>query len=150
MSDTEVEKVPQKDRFEPRAHYVEREGSWVKAAALIMTTTTLPTLLALPSALAALGWAAGIIIILISCLGAFYCFTRLVAMNNYGGKRHFTYPDLAAEISGKKGFGYTIQTFQYLVQWGVGIANTVSLRKLKKFDIFDNLLFYNPVLTFFF
>lgn len=116
--------------YEPRAHFVNRNGTWVKAAALIMTTTTLPTLLALPSALASLGWIAGIICILISCLGAFYCFTRLVEMNNFGGKRHFTYPGLAAAITGKRSFGITVQVFQYAVQWGVGIANTVSIKHI--------------------
>ncbi len=125
MSTVEA-KVPQdQELYESRSHFIERNGTWIKGAACIMTTTTLPTLLALPSALAALGWAAGIIIILLSCLGAFYCFTRLVEMNNFGGKRHFTYPELAAAISGKKSFGYTVQVFQYAVQWGVGVANTV-------------------------
>jgi hypothetical protein len=92
-----------------------------------MTTTTLPTLLALPSALAALGWAAGVIVILIACLGAFYCLGRLVDMTDFGGKRHLTYPDLATAISGKRSFGITVQAFQYAVQWGVGIANTVRI-----------------------
>ena len=130
MSSAEVEKGqgPPAIVYKPRAHFVERNGSWVKAAALIMTTTTLPTLLALPSALAALGWTAGIIVILISCLGAFYCFIRLVEMNEAGGKRHFTYPGLSTAITGKRSFGISVQVLQYAVQWGVGIANTVSLK----------------------
>lgn len=112
--------------FIRRTSVVERKGTSVKAASLICSTTTLPTLFALPSALAALTWTGGLIVMLISSLGAFYCFYRLVELNEFGNKgRHKTYPDLASCVSGRTWVGATVKVLQYTVQWGVGVANVI-------------------------
>lgn len=109
-----------------RTSVVERKGTSVKAASLICSTTTLPTLFALPSALAALTWTGGLVVMLISSLGAFYCFYRLVELNEFGDTgRHKTYPDLASAVSSRKWVGDTVQVLQFTVQWGVAVANII-------------------------
>jgi hypothetical protein len=114
--------------FRPRSDHtvVARSGSYIKAAALIMTTTTLPTLLALPSALAYLGWVGGLFVLFIASLGAFYCLHRLVQLNDFNNGPHLTFPKLGQAITGKKWVYFLIQSLQFAVQWGVGVTNTIT------------------------
>lgn len=114
--------------FRPRSDHtvVARSGSYMKAAALIMTTTTLPTLLALPSALAYLGWVGGLFVLFIASLGAFYCLHRLVQLNDFNNGPHLTFPKLGQAITDKKWVYYLIQSLQFAVQWGVGVTNTIT------------------------
>ncbi|KAI9028460.1 transmembrane amino acid transporter protein-domain-containing protein [Hyaloraphidium curvatum] len=110
----------------PRADAVVPQGGRLKAAGLILTTTTLPTLLALPTAMAGLGWAAGVVVLLGAALAAFYCFYSLVALNDYGGSPHYTYPELTDAVLGRRWYtGSMVLALQYASQWGTGVANLV-------------------------
>ena len=111
--------------FSPRTHTIHRRGGWIKAGTFIMTTTTLPTLLSLPSATASLGWVAGVIVFLSASFVAIYCFWRLVQLSMYGGKRHLTFPDAMLEVSGKRSLATLVQSLQFSVQWGVGVCNLI-------------------------
>jgi hypothetical protein len=112
--------------YKRRTSIVERQGGYLKGAALICTTTTLPPLLALPSALAALTWAGGLTVTLVASFVAFYCFHRVVELNEFGGMgSHKTYPDLASVASGRKWVGEMVKILQYTLSWGVGVTNII-------------------------
>lgn len=112
--------------YKRRTSIVKRQGGYLKGAALVITTTTLPALLALSSALAALTWAGGLTATLIASCTAFYCFYRMVELNDYGGMGpHTTYPELAHVVSGRKWVGVTVKVLQYSLSWGSGVADLI-------------------------
>lgn len=119
---------PEVVEYRPRGHVIDHTGSWLKAAASICSTTTLPPLLALPSALAALQWPAGIPILLFCSIGTFYCLWLLVQVTEaeiLQGKRYDTYPGLAVAITGKKYWGTVVLILQVSFNWGTGVAATI-------------------------
>lgn len=67
---------------------------------LLATSTAQPTLLGLPWGIAALGWGAGLSVLVISGVVLTYCCVLIASLFEYGGRRNTTYRDLAHTILG--------------------------------------------------
>lgn len=59
-----------------------------------------PFLLGLPAAMANLGWAGGLTVLLLGYLGIMHAATRLVRLHEHGGRRHNRYRELAQAVFG--------------------------------------------------
>lgn len=76
-------------------------GTWKRGTWLLATSTAQPTLLGLPFAMAALGWAGGLVVLLVSAVATIYCNLLLAKLHEHGGKRNGLYRTLAKQIMGE-------------------------------------------------
>ena len=67
---------------------------------MLATSTAQPTLLALPFAMASLGWAGGLVVLLVSGAVTVYCNILLARLFEFGGRRNTRYRDLAKRTMG--------------------------------------------------
>ena len=75
-------------------------GNWTRGTWLLATSTAQPTLLALPFAMASLGWAGGLAVLLVSGAVTVLCNILLAGLFEYGGRRNTRYRDLAKRVMG--------------------------------------------------
>lgn len=75
-------------------------GSWLRGAYLLATSTAQPTLLGLPFGIAALGWAGGMVVLVVSGMMIVYCNMLLASLFEFGGRRHTTFRDMAHRVMG--------------------------------------------------
>lgn len=78
-------------------------GPWLRALYILVASTSQPGILTLPYALASLGWAGGVLVLLAT--GAYTMFANLLLaqLHHYKGRRHIHYRALAKEIMGGLG-----------------------------------------------
>ncbi|PRW57761.1 GABA transporter 1 [Chlorella sorokiniana] len=114
-------------RVQLESHLTEPSGSWLRALYILVSSTSQPGILTLPYALASLGWAGGILVLL--CTGAYTLLANvlLAKLHHYDGRRHIHYRGLAKEIMGPRHKWAYYSTFipQFVVILGCGIANLV-------------------------
>jgi len=98
-------------------------GSWREGAFHLATTIATPAAFApLPSAIAALGWPAGVFTLVLGTAVTYGCSLLLASLWDWDEpNRHVRYRDLARSIYGKKGY-YSVTFFQQIASIGNNIA----------------------------
>ena len=66
---------------------------------MVAAVASVPTL-ALPGAMAGLGWGGGVVSLFMGGIVTFYTSMLIASLHDYGGKRHIRYRDLATFILG--------------------------------------------------
>ncbi|RVW54458.1 GABA transporter 1 [Vitis vinifera] len=104
------------------------KGSWVHCGYHLTTSIVAPPLLSLPYAFTFLGWAAGILCLVVGALVTFYSYNliSLVLEHNANmGRRHLRFRDMAHDILGPRWGQYYVGPIQFLVCYGAVVASTL-------------------------
>lgn len=102
------------------------KGSWLHCGYHLTTSIVAPALLSLPLALAALGWAAGVIFLLTAAAVTFYSYNLIsLVLENQAqlGRRQLRFRDMAHQILGPIWARYYIGPIQFLVCFGAVVGN---------------------------
>lgn len=94
----------------------------------LTTSIVAPPLLSLPYAFTFLGWAAGILCLVVGALVTFYSYNliSLVLEHNANmGRRHLRFRDMAHDILGPRWGQYYVGPIQFLVCYGAVVASTL-------------------------
>ncbi|XP_012485053.2 GABA transporter 1 [Gossypium raimondii] len=104
------------------------KGSWLHCGYHLTTSIVAPPLLSLPFAFTFLGWAAGIISLVVGALVTFYSYNLLsLVLEHHAqlGRRHLRFRDMANDILGPKWGRYYVGPIQFMVCYGAVIACTL-------------------------
>ncbi|XP_048425244.1 GABA transporter 1 isoform X4 [Pyrus x bretschneideri] len=104
------------------------KGSWVHCGYHLTTSIVAPSLLSLPYAFTFLGWAAGILCLVIGALVTFYSYNLIsLVLEHYAqlGHRHLRFRDMAHDILGPRWSRYFVGPIQFLVCYGAVVAFTL-------------------------
>ncbi|XVF46844.1 hypothetical protein PTKIN_Ptkin03bG0060300 [Pterospermum kingtungense] len=104
------------------------KGSWVHCGYHLTTSIVAPPLLSLPFAFTFLGWAAGIICLVIGALVTFYSYNLLsLVLEHHAqlGRRHLRFRDMANDILGPRWGRYYVGPIQSMVCYGAVIAGAL-------------------------
>ena len=84
--------------------HVPHAGSWLHCGYHLTTSIVAPALLSLPFAFASLGWAAGIICLVIGAVVTFYSYNLIsLVLEHHArqGRRQLRFRDMATDILGQ-------------------------------------------------
>ncbi|KDD77175.1 hypothetical protein H632_c4p5, partial [Helicosporidium sp. ATCC 50920] len=98
---------------------IEPTGSWFQGCYYIVGTIGAPFMLALPRAMADLGWAGGSAVVLASCLAMMWSATRLARLSEHGPARLRRYRAVAENVLGPRLGGKVVAGLQLLVNAGM-------------------------------
>ncbi|CBI17091.3 unnamed protein product, partial [Vitis vinifera] len=118
----------QKDLDAGALFVLKSKGSWVHCGYHLTTSIVAPPLLSLPYAFTFLGWAAGILCLVVGALVTFYSYNliSLVLEHNANmGRRHLRFRDMAHDILGPRWGQYYVGPIQFLVCYGAVVASTL-------------------------
>ncbi|XVE59503.1 hypothetical protein DITRI_Ditri05aG0051000 [Diplodiscus trichospermus] len=104
------------------------KGSWLHCGYHLTTSIVAPPLLSLPFAFTFLGWAAGILCLVIGALVTFYSYNLLsLVLEHHAqlGRRHLRFRDMANDILGPRWGRYYVGPIQFMVCYGAVIACTL-------------------------
>ncbi|XP_057955637.1 GABA transporter 1-like isoform X1 [Malania oleifera] len=104
------------------------EGSWVHCGYHLTTSIVAPALLSLPYAFAALGWAAGILSLVVGAAVTFYSYNLMSLVLEHhaeAGHRHLRFRDMANHILGPRWGRYYVGPIQFMVCYGAVVASTL-------------------------
>ncbi|XP_050140478.1 GABA transporter 1-like isoform X2 [Malus sylvestris] len=104
------------------------KGSWVHCGYHLTTSIVAPALLSLPYAFTFLGWAGGILCLVIGALVTFYSYNLIsLVLEHYAqlGHRHLRFRDMAHDILGPRWSRYFVGPIQFLVCYGAVVACTL-------------------------
>ncbi|XP_021812129.1 GABA transporter 1 [Prunus avium] len=104
------------------------KGSWLHCGYHLTTSIVAPALLSLPYAFTFLGWAAGILCLVIGAIVTFYNYNLLsLVLEHYAqlGHRHLRFRDMAHDILGPGWSRYFVGPSQFLVCYGAVVACTL-------------------------
>nr|KJB35307.1 hypothetical protein B456_006G108800 [Gossypium raimondii] len=104
------------------------KGSWLHCGYHLTTSIVAPTLLSLPFAFTFLGWAVGIISLVVGALVTFYSYNLLsLVLEHHAqlGRRHLRFRDMANDILGPRWGWYYVGPTQFMVCYGSVIALTL-------------------------
>lgn len=107
---------------------LESKGNWMHAGYHLTTSIAAPDLLSLPFAFAGLGWAPGIIFLMLGAAVTFYAYyllSRVLEHMESIGRRHIRFRELAADILGPQLSRYVVAPIQFAVCLGAVIGCTV-------------------------
>ncbi|XVF69084.1 hypothetical protein PTKIN_Ptkin11bG0052200 [Pterospermum kingtungense] len=131
IEDDQVKQVsdqPQKELDAGALFVLKSKGSWVHCGYHLTTSIVAPALLSLPFALTFLGWAAGILCLVIAALVTFYSYNLLsLVLEHHAhlGRRHLRFRDMANDILGPGWGRYYVGPIQFMVCYGAVIACTL-------------------------
>lgn len=97
---------------------LESKGTWIHACYHLTSATAGPPLLALPFAMASLGWAPGVLALIVAAAISFYgCYLLFLATEELEerGLRCFRFWDVAFHVTGPTLAHYVVAPLQYLV-----------------------------------
>ncbi|KAL8480943.1 hypothetical protein ACS0TY_026897 [Phlomoides rotata] len=103
-------------------------GSWIHCGYHLTTSIVAPALLSLPFAFASLGWATGVMSLVIGATVSFYAYNLLSLVlehNAHLGHRHLRFRDLANHILGPKWGKYYVGPIQFMVCYGAVVGCTL-------------------------
>ncbi|KAK6926665.1 Amino acid transporter, transmembrane domain, partial [Dillenia turbinata] len=103
-------------------------GSWLHCGYHLTTSIVAPPLLSLPYAFTFLGWAAGIISLVIGALVTFYSYNLIslvLEQEAQMGHRQLRFRDMAHDILGRKWGKYYVGPIQFLVCYGAVVGSTL-------------------------
>ncbi|KAL4421336.1 hypothetical protein ABPG75_010627 [Micractinium tetrahymenae] len=98
---------------------------WHQAMFMLVCADGAPFLLGLPAAMARLGWAGGLAVLVAGFLCILHAATRLVMLHEHGGKRHNRYRELAQAVLGPKAGTWAVLPFQFTVNIGTCVVYQV-------------------------
>lgn len=104
------------------------KGSWIHCGYHLTTSIVAPPLLSLPSAFASLGWAAGVISLVIGAAVTFYSYNLIsLVLEHHAqlGHRHLRFRDMANDILGPKWGKLYVGPIQFLVCYGAVVGSTL-------------------------
>ncbi|KAK8596162.1 hypothetical protein V6N13_000810 [Hibiscus sabdariffa] len=104
------------------------KGSWLHCGYHLTTSIVAPSLLSLPFAFTFLGWAAGIICLVVGASVTFYSYNLLSLVLEHQsqlGRRHLRFRDMANDILGPSWGRYFVVPIQFMVCYGTVIAFTL-------------------------
>ncbi|CAI0544591.1 unnamed protein product [Linum tenue] len=117
---------PQKAELDAGALFVlESKGSWVHCGYHLTTSIVAPPLLSLPFALTLLGWAGGIVSLVVAALVTFYSYNLLSLVLEHQaamGRRQLRFRDMANQILGPRWGRYYVGPVQFMVCYGAVVA----------------------------
>ncbi|CAI0544581.1 unnamed protein product [Linum tenue] len=120
---------PQKAELDAGALFVlESKGSWVHCGYHLTTSIVAPPLLSLPFALTLLGWAGGIVSLVVAALVTFYSYNLLSLVLEHQaamGRRQLRFRDMANQILGPRWGRYYVGPIQFMVCYGAVVACTL-------------------------
>nr|XP_027106704.1 LOW QUALITY PROTEIN: GABA transporter 1-like [Coffea arabica] len=122
----------QKQELDAGALFVlKSKGSWMHCGYHLTTSIVAPPLLSLPFALASLGWAAGVISLVIGAAVTFYSYNLIsLVLEHHAqlGHRQLRFRDMATDILGPKWGKFYVGPIQFLVCYGAVVGSTLSGR----------------------
>ncbi|CDP06990.1 unnamed protein product [Coffea canephora] len=104
------------------------KGSWMHCGYHLTTSIVAPPLLSLPFALASLGWAAGVISLVIGAAVTFYSYNLIsLVLEHHAqlGHRQLRFRDMATDILGPKWGKFYVGPIQFLVCYGAVVGSTL-------------------------
>ncbi|XAR60086.1 hypothetical protein NMG60_11033329 [Bertholletia excelsa] len=104
------------------------KGSWIHCGYHLTTSIVAPALLSLPFAFASLGWAAGVVCLVIGAAVTFYSYnliSRVLEHHAQLGHRHLRFRDMAHDILGPKWGKYYVGPIQFFVCYGAVVGSTL-------------------------
>ncbi|XP_059627163.1 GABA transporter 1 [Cornus florida] len=104
------------------------KGSWVHCGYHLTTSIVAPALLSLPFAFASLGWAAGVLCLVIGALVTFYSYNLLsLVLEHHAqlGHRHLRFRDMANDILGPRWGRFYVGPIQFMVCYGAVVGCTL-------------------------
>ncbi|XP_027084345.1 GABA transporter 1 [Coffea eugenioides] len=119
----------QKQELDAGALFVlKSKGSWMHCGYHLTTSIVAPPLLSLPFAFASLGWAAGVISLVIGAAVTFYSYNLIsLVLEHHAqlGHRQLRFRDMATDILGPKWGKFYVGPVQFLVCYGAVVASTL-------------------------
>ncbi|KAL6967082.1 Sodium- and chloride-dependent GABA transporter 1 [Sarracenia purpurea var. burkii] len=103
-------------------------GSWIHSGYHLTTSIVAPALLSLPFAFASLGWAAGILCLVIGALVTFYSYNLISLVLEHQAKlghRHLRFRDMAHDILGPRWGQFYVGPIQFMVCYGAVVGSTL-------------------------
>ncbi|KAE8680534.1 GABA transporter 1 [Hibiscus syriacus] len=100
-------------------------GSWIHCGYHLTTSIVAPPLLSLPFAFTFLGWAAGIMCLVVGALVTFYSYnlqSLVIEHHDQLGRRHLNFRDMANDILRPRWGRYFVGPIQFMVCYGAVIA----------------------------
>uniref|UniRef100_A0A0D9V7Z5 Amino acid transporter transmembrane domain-containing protein n=1 Tax=Leersia perrieri TaxID=77586 RepID=A0A0D9V7Z5_9ORYZ len=107
---------------------LQSKGSWLHCGYHLTTSIVAPPLLSLPFAFASLGWAAGLICLVIGAAVTFYSYNLIsLVLEHHAqqGRRQLRFRDMATDILGPGWGRFYIGPIQFLVCFGAVVASTL-------------------------
>uniref|UniRef100_A0A0E0CAI6 Lipid IV(A) 3-deoxy-D-manno-octulosonic acid transferase n=1 Tax=Oryza meridionalis TaxID=40149 RepID=A0A0E0CAI6_9ORYZ len=107
---------------------LQSKGSWLHCGYHLTTSIVAPPLLSLPFAFASLGWAAGLICLVIGAAVTFYSYNLIsLVLEHHAqqGRRQLRFRDMATDILGPGWGRFYIGPIQFLVCFGAVVACTL-------------------------
>ncbi|GFZ17809.1 transmembrane amino acid transporter family protein [Actinidia rufa] len=104
------------------------KGSWIHSGYHLTTSIVAPPLLSLPFAFASLGWAAGILCLVVGALVTFYSYNLIsLVLEHHAhlGHRHLRFRDMARDILGPRWGKYYVGPIQFMVCYGAVVGSTL-------------------------
>ncbi|KAH7836539.1 hypothetical protein Vadar_002700 [Vaccinium darrowii] len=129
---SQVTVLPQgqgKEELDAGARFVlKSKGSWIHGGYHLTTSIVAPALLSLPYAFASLGWAAGIMCLVVGALVTFYSYNLIsLVLEHHAqlGHRHLRFRDMAHDILGPRWGRYYVGPVQFMVCYGAVVGSTL-------------------------
>ncbi|KAL3752373.1 hypothetical protein ACJRO7_013083 [Eucalyptus globulus] len=104
------------------------KGSWLHCGYHLTTSIVAPALLSLPYAFTFLGWAGGIICLVIGALVTFYSYNLISLVLEHHAQmdnRHLRFRDMAHDIMGPRWGKFYVGPIQFMVCYGAVVACTL-------------------------
>ncbi|OWM73703.1 hypothetical protein CDL15_Pgr026807 [Punica granatum] len=104
------------------------KGSWLHCGYHLTTSIVAPALLSLPYAFTFLGWAAGLICLIVGALVTFYSYNLISLVLEHQaqiGHRHLRFRDMANDILGRRWGRFYVGPIQLMVCYGAVVGNTL-------------------------
>ncbi|XP_062170912.1 GABA transporter 1 [Alnus glutinosa] len=118
----------QKDLDAGALFVLKSKGSWVHSGYHLTTSIVAPPLLSLPYAFTFLGWAGGVLCLVIGGLVTFYSYNLIsLVLEHHAqlGHRHLRFRDMAHDILGPRWGRYYVGPIQFMVCYGAVVACTL-------------------------
>uniref|UniRef100_A0A0D6QTP5 Amino acid transporter transmembrane domain-containing protein n=2 Tax=Araucaria cunninghamii TaxID=56994 RepID=A0A0D6QTP5_ARACU len=115
---------------------LESKGTWLHAGYHLTTSIVTPALLSLPFAFASLGWAAGIISLIVGAACTFYSYNLLswvLEELEQQGNRQLRFRDMTSHVMGPKWARYLVGPIQFLLCFEAVVISTLVGGQTLKF-----------------
>ncbi|KAI4346431.1 hypothetical protein L6164_007327 [Bauhinia variegata] len=112
------------------------KGSWLHCGYHLTTSIVAPVLLTTPYALSLLGWAGGVIWLIVAGLVTFYSYNLLsLVLEHHAnlGRRQFRFRDMARDILGPGWAKYYVGPLQFIICYGAVIGGPLVVGQSLKF-----------------
>ncbi|KAJ3684110.1 hypothetical protein LUZ61_013274 [Rhynchospora tenuis] len=127
MKDVEESYTDSTNKLDAGALFVlKSKGSWVHCGYHLTTAIVAPALLSLPFAFASLGWAAGVVCLVLGAVVSFYSYNLIsLVLEHHAqiGRRQLRFRDMANDILGSGWGRYYVGPIQFVVCFGAVVGS---------------------------